>query len=78
MKLIFDFEFIIIIKSDIILIRIDLYFFYKLIKMVFVPRISLKTGINPSILRSFPVDGSYNGTQKLMLVRTRIFGTKIG
>ena len=46
--------------------------------MVYVPRISLKTGINPSLLRSFPIDGNYTGTQKLMLVRTRIFGTKIG
>jgi hypothetical protein len=46
--------------------------------MVYFPRISFKTGINPSILRSFPVDGKYTGTQKLMLTRTRIFGNQIG
>ncbi len=45
--------------------------------MVYVPRISLKTGINPSVVRSFPTDGNYTGTQKLMLIRTRIFGSKI-
>jgi hypothetical protein len=46
--------------------------------MVFIPRISLKTGINPSLLRSFPTDGNYSGTQKLLLAKTRIFGSKIG
>jgi hypothetical protein len=46
--------------------------------MVYFPRISFKTGINPSILRSFPTDGNFTGTQKLMLTRTRIFGNKIG
>lgn len=46
--------------------------------MVYVPRISLKTGMNPSLLRSFPSDGNYTGTQKLLLTRTRIFGLKIG
>ena len=46
--------------------------------MVFRPRISFKTGINPSILSSFPLNGNYTGTQKLLLARTRIFGTKIG
>ena len=46
--------------------------------MVYVPRISLKTGINPSLFRSFPTDGNFTGTQKLMLTQTRIFGTKIG
>lgn len=46
--------------------------------MVYIPRISLKTGTNPSLLRSFPIDNNFTGTQKLMLSRTRIFGTKIG
>jgi hypothetical protein len=46
--------------------------------MVYFPRISFKTGVNPSILRSFPADGNYTGTQKLMLTRTRIFGNHIG
>lgn len=46
--------------------------------MVFLPRISFKTGINPSLLSSFPTNGKYTGTQKLLLVQTRIFGTKIG
>lgn len=46
--------------------------------MVYFPRVSFKTGINPSLVRSFPVDGNYTGTQKLMLVKTRIFGNKIG
>lgn len=46
--------------------------------MVYKPRISWKTGINPSLLATFPKDGKYTGTQKLMLVRTRIFGDKIG
>jgi hypothetical protein len=46
--------------------------------MVFIRRISFKTGINPSLLSSFPMDGKYTGTQKLLLVQSRIFGTKIG
>lgn len=46
--------------------------------MPYIPRISFKTGINPSMVRNFPVDGNYTGTQKLMLTATRIFGTKIG
>ena len=46
--------------------------------MVFLPRISFKTGIMPSLLRTFPADGNYTGTQKLMLASSRIFGTKIG
>ena len=46
--------------------------------MVFIPRISFKTGINPSLVRSFPTDGNYTGTQKLLLTKTRIFGNKIG
>ena len=39
---------------------------------------SFKTGISPSLLDSFPTDGKYSGTQKLLLIRTRIFGDKIG
>jgi len=46
--------------------------------MVYIPRIPFKTGINPSLLRTFPANGQYTGTQKLMLTATRIFGTKIG
>jgi len=46
--------------------------------MVYLPRISLKTGMNPSLVRSFPADGNYTGTQKLLLAKTRIFGSKIG
>lgn len=46
--------------------------------MVFIPRIPFKTGILPSVLRTFPPNGQYTGTQKLMLTSTRIFGTKIG
>jgi len=46
--------------------------------MVYIPRIPYKTGINPSVLRTFPTNGQYTGTQKLMLTATRIFGTKIG
>jgi len=46
--------------------------------MVFIPRITFKTGVNPSLVRSFPVDGNYTGTQKLMLTASRIFGSKIG
>lgn len=46
--------------------------------MPYIPRISFKTGINPSMVRNFAVDGNYTGTQKLMLTATRIFGTKIG
>jgi hypothetical protein len=30
------------------------------------------------MVRNFPVDGNYTGTQKLMLTASRIFGTKIG
>ena len=46
--------------------------------MPYFPRISFKTGILPSLVRSFPTDGQYAGTQRLMLTATRIFGTKIG
>ena len=46
--------------------------------MVFYPRISFKTGVFPSLVRSFPTDGKYAGTQRLLLTATRIFGTKIG
>jgi hypothetical protein len=45
--------------------------------MVYIPRITFKTGINPSIISTFPTDGKYTGTQKLLLTRTRIFGDKI-
>ena len=46
--------------------------------MVYFPRICFKTGISPSLVRTFPTDGNYTGTQKLMLTSSRIFGTKIG
>jgi hypothetical protein len=46
--------------------------------MVYYPRITFKTGILPSLVRSFPTNGLYGGTQKLLLTSTRIFGTKIG
>lgn len=46
--------------------------------MPYIPRISFKTGLNPSLVRSFPPDGNYTGTQKLLLTNTRIFGSKIG
>ena len=49
-----------------------------IIEMVYYPRISFKTGILPSLVKSFPADGNYTGTQKLMLSSSRIFGTKIG
>ena len=45
--------------------------------MVFIPRLSFKTGINPSLIAWFPTNGQYSGTQKLLLSRTRIFGNKI-
>lgn len=45
--------------------------------MVYIPRITFKTGINPSLISQFPVSAPYSGTQKLMLSRTRIFGDKI-
>ncbi len=45
--------------------------------MVYIPRLSFKTGINPSQLAWFPTNGQYSATQKLMLTRTRIFGDKI-
>jgi hypothetical protein len=45
--------------------------------MVYIPRISFKSGINPSLIAKFPTDGKYTGTQKLLLTRTRIFGDKI-
>ena len=45
--------------------------------MVYIPRISFKSGINPSVLSKFPTDGSYTGTQKLLLTQSRIFGNKI-
>lgn len=45
--------------------------------MVYIPRLTFKSGINPSILARFPTDGKYSGTQRLMLTRTRIFGDKI-
>lgn len=46
--------------------------------MVYYPRVSFKTGIFPSAVRSFPTNGNYSATQRLMLTSTRIFGTKIG
>ncbi len=46
--------------------------------MVYIPRITFKTGINPSVINSFPKNGSYTGTQKLLLTKTRIFGDRIG
>ena len=46
--------------------------------MVYIPRISFKTGVNPSLVRTFPTNGQYTGTQRLMLTSSRIFGTKIG
>ena len=45
--------------------------------MVYIPRITFKTGINPSMISTFPVNGQYNGYQRLLLTKTRIFGTKI-
>lgn len=45
--------------------------------MVYIPRLTFKSGINPSILAKFPMNGKYTGTQKLLLTRTRIFGDKI-
>ncbi len=45
--------------------------------MVYIPRLTFKSGINPSRIAWFPTDGKYSGTQKLMLTRTRIFGDKI-
>lgn len=45
--------------------------------MVYIPRISFKSGISPSLLAWFPTNGKYSGTQKLLLTRTRIFGNKI-
>ena len=44
--------------------------------MVYIPRVTFKTGISPSVISQFPVTGQYSGTQKLMLTRTRIFGDK--
>jgi len=46
--------------------------------MVYYPRITFKTGILPSLVRSFPPNAQYAGTQRLLLTATRIFGTKIG
>jgi hypothetical protein len=46
--------------------------------MVYIPRINFKTGVLPSLVRTFPTDGNYTGTQKLMLTASRIFGNKIG
>lgn len=46
--------------------------------MVYIPRINFKTGVLPSLVRNFPTDGNYTGTQKLMLTASRIFGNKIG
>lgn len=46
--------------------------------MVYRKLLSFKTGRNPSLLNSFPYDGKYTGTQKLLLIRSRIFGDKIG
>jgi hypothetical protein len=46
--------------------------------MVYIPRVNFKTGIFPSLVRSFAADGNYTGTQKLMLTSSRIFGNKIG
>ena len=46
--------------------------------MVYIPRITFKTGIGASVIRTFPVDGKYNGTQRLMLTSSRIFGTNYG
>lgn len=45
--------------------------------MVYYPRINFKTGVLPSLVRTFAPDGNYTGTQKLMLTSSRIFGTKI-
>ena len=45
--------------------------------MVYIPRLTFKSGINPSIVAWFPTNGQYSATQKLMLTRTRIFGDKI-
>jgi hypothetical protein len=46
--------------------------------MVYYPRVSFKTGVFPSLLRTFPTNGQYAGTQRLVLTSSRIFGTKIG
>jgi hypothetical protein len=46
--------------------------------MVYIPRVTFKTGVFPSLVRTFATDGNYTGTQKLLLSSSRIFGTKIG
>lgn len=45
--------------------------------MVYIPRLTFKSGINPSLLATFPINGQYSGTQRLFLTRTRIFGQPI-
>ena len=40
--------------------------------------LKFKTGNNPSPVNMFPYDGNYTGTQKLLLIRSRLFGHKIG
>jgi hypothetical protein len=45
--------------------------------MPYFPRINYKTGINPSIVDTFDLK-NLTGTQKLLLIGSRIFGNRIG